>query len=351
MAQTTPPTITAAPSPAPQRADRTTFSTRVDAFVTWLITAVSEFGAVATNVYNNAVDAYNNAVSAAASASSAASTAGVTKWISGTSYTEGNTVWSPIDFYTYRRKITGAGATDPSADTTNWINIGTEKISNKDASGGYAGLTMFALNCRNVADTVTSLLTNTATAVRTWTMPDKDGTVSLLDDRGLVLLGSATASNTALINFTDLDTAAYESYELTWEGVVPSAAGAYFGVSNMNGSTVNNASTGYGQANLRATAAGTSGGDGNYAARVYLHGTVETLGTAANNDYSGNATISFATRFSVRYEGFGVMNSGTYLYHTGGGADYTNTATDGISISMDSGTIASGVFKLYGRKK
>jgi hypothetical protein len=351
MAQTTPPTITAAPSPAPQRADRTTFSTRVDAFVTWLITAVSEFGAVATNVYNNAVDAYNNAVSAAASASSAASTAGVTKWISGTSYTEGNTVWSPIDFYTYRRKITGAGATDPSADTTNWINIGTEKISNKDASGGYAGLTLFALNCRNVADTVTSLLTNTATAVRTWTMPDKDGTVSLLDDRGLVLLGSATASNTALINFTDLDTAAYESYELTWEGVIPDATGAYFGVRGMNGSTITDGAIVYANANLRATAAGASGVDGNQAGAVYLHGTNELLGTAANNDYSGSAHISFIPRFTVLYRGFGIMASGSYIYHTGGGADYTNTVTDGISISLFSGNIASGFFKLYGRKK
>lgn len=62
MPQTTPPSITAVPTPVPQRNDRTTFSTRVDAFVTWLTTAVTEFGAVATNVYNNAVDAYNNSV-------------------------------------------------------------------------------------------------------------------------------------------------------------------------------------------------------------------------------------------------------------------------------------------------
>lgn len=67
MAQTAPPAITAAPTPAPQRNDRTTFSARVDAFVTWLIAAVAQFAAVATNVYNNAVDAYNSAVAAAAS--------------------------------------------------------------------------------------------------------------------------------------------------------------------------------------------------------------------------------------------------------------------------------------------
>lgn len=78
MAQTTPPSLTPTPTPAPQRGDRTTFSARVDAFITWLTTGVTEFGLLATNVYNNAVDAYNSAVAAAASAatvSTAATTA------------------------------------------------------------------------------------------------------------------------------------------------------------------------------------------------------------------------------------------------------------------------------------
>lgn len=67
----TPPTITPAPTPAPQRGDRATFSSRVDAFVLWLTSAVAEFSAVATNVYNNALEAYNSATSAAANAGSA----------------------------------------------------------------------------------------------------------------------------------------------------------------------------------------------------------------------------------------------------------------------------------------
>lgn len=56
------------------------------------------------------------------------------------------------------------------------------KVTARDASGGYAGLTLFALNLKNVAGTVTSWLTNAATAARTWTMPDKDGTVAMLSD-------------------------------------------------------------------------------------------------------------------------------------------------------------------------
>jgi hypothetical protein len=57
-----------------------------------------------------------------------------------------------------------------------------EATANKDASGGYAGLTLFKLNLRNAANTFTSFLTNAATAARTWTMPDKDGTVAMTSD-------------------------------------------------------------------------------------------------------------------------------------------------------------------------
>lgn len=73
---TIPPTITPAPA-APQRGDRTTFSARVDAFLTWLIAAVTQFGAVATNAYNNAVEATARATDAASAASSATTQAGL----------------------------------------------------------------------------------------------------------------------------------------------------------------------------------------------------------------------------------------------------------------------------------
>ena len=68
MAQTTPPGIDPVPTPAIQRGDRATFSNRVDAFILWLVAAVTQFQALATNVYNNAVDAFNSATGAAGSA-------------------------------------------------------------------------------------------------------------------------------------------------------------------------------------------------------------------------------------------------------------------------------------------
>lgn len=63
-APTTPPSMTPVPTPAPVRNDRTTFSSRVDALVTWLVTFVTELVAALLNCYNNAVSAYNSAADA-----------------------------------------------------------------------------------------------------------------------------------------------------------------------------------------------------------------------------------------------------------------------------------------------
>lgn len=62
------------------------------------------------------------------------------------------------------------------------IGFTPENAANKDASGGYAGLTLFKLNLRNAANTVTSWFTTAATVARTWTLPDKDGTVAMTSD-------------------------------------------------------------------------------------------------------------------------------------------------------------------------
>ena len=75
MAQTPPPSIDPVPTPAIQRGDRATFSSRVDAFIMWLVNAVTQFRAVATNVYNNAVDAFQSAAGAATSATNAGNSA------------------------------------------------------------------------------------------------------------------------------------------------------------------------------------------------------------------------------------------------------------------------------------
>lgn len=69
------------------------------------------------------------------------------------------------------------------------IKDGAKKISDlqlkseKDATGGYAGLTLLKINFKNVLNTFTSFFTNSNTAARTYTFQDRDGTIA--DDTDL----------------------------------------------------------------------------------------------------------------------------------------------------------------------
>ena len=61
---------------------------------------------------------------AAAILASAGPLGSVPVWVSGASYVIGNCVFSPINAQTYRRTINGSGTTDPSADSSNWTQVG-----------------------------------------------------------------------------------------------------------------------------------------------------------------------------------------------------------------------------------
>jgi microcystin-dependent protein len=74
---------------------------------------------------------------------------------------------------------------------------GLEATANKDATGGYAGLTLFKINFKNAANTFTNFLTNATTAARTWTFPDKDGTVAMTSDITGTNSGTNTGDQTA----------------------------------------------------------------------------------------------------------------------------------------------------------
>lgn len=77
---------------------------------------------------------------------------------------------------------------NPGQTSSNWdvqlhdFGYTPENISNKNVSGGYAGLTLFKLNLLNALGTITNFFTTASTVARTWMMPDKDGTVAMLSD-------------------------------------------------------------------------------------------------------------------------------------------------------------------------
>jgi hypothetical protein len=146
--------ITPLPTP-PSRNDPTNFAARGDAFLGALPDFATEANALAVDVNADAVAAAADATAATAAAAAATAAANVTKWVSGTTYTEGVVVWSPITYLSYRRKSTGAGTTDPSADSTNWAQAagtgdvtltGTETLTNKtiDAVLSFGGIVAVA---------------------------------------------------------------------------------------------------------------------------------------------------------------------------------------------------------------
>jgi len=124
------------------------FNTKAFAWVASLDTFVTEANAQATTVNSDASSASSSAstattkaAEAAASAAAAQASANVTEWSGAASYSAGDNVYSPIDFFTYRNK-TGSNATDPSGDSTNWeiisgnvIATATQTLTNKTITG------------------------------------------------------------------------------------------------------------------------------------------------------------------------------------------------------------------------
>lgn len=148
------PPISTLPTP-PSRQDPANFATEADAFLGALPTFQSQVNAAGTYIdgIGAAVDA--DATAAAASAASAAASASAASqvasvWVSGGTYTIGNVRFSPITYSTYRAKTNHSGVTtDPSLDTTNWVNI-----------SGFSALTDFGVTSSaaelNILDGVTA---------------------------------------------------------------------------------------------------------------------------------------------------------------------------------------------------
>lgn len=197
MSVTTPPTITALPTP-PTTADPTSFDTRMDSLLTALVAHVTETNAASSNVYDNAVDAAASAASAAisapaaaASAVAAAASAGASIWVSGTTYSIGDARYSPANRRVYRRLTAGAGTTDPSADGTNWaiVDVGlpvtvVAGTSQTATSGSHYILT-------NVALTTVTLPAAPASGDTVWVTVANGLYTNIIARNGLTIMGLA----------------------------------------------------------------------------------------------------------------------------------------------------------------
>lgn len=220
--------ITALPTP-PSRSDPANFADRGDAFLGALPTFVTEANALATATNQNEINAELAEVNAEAAqtaaeaaAAAAVATANVTLWVSGTTYAIGANVYSPIDFKTYRRKTSGVGTTDPSADTTNWALIasggdvtltGSQTLTNKTLTSPVVntpiltGLkeTRVASSANNLDLATANYFTHTVSGTTTFTVSNVASTGSV---------------NTIILDLTNGGSAA-----ITWWSGVKWAAG------------------------------------------------------------------------------------------------------------------------------
>lgn len=168
----------------------------------------------------------------------------------------------------------------------------------------------------------------------------------------MVLIATATASNSATISFTGLSLSGYSHLTLVATSVIPITDNVQLYLRFSTGGTFDSG-TNYLVNDFRFTNTA-SGIDGNGSlTAIPLTGVNEVLGTAANASVNTKVTIYEPNTGTYKYingEWCGRMHSGTFLAGVTG-AYWANTgAIDGIRILCASGNISSGKFALYGVK-
>lgn len=84
-------------------------------------------------------------------------TSRIPNWISGGSYVIGDQVVSTVNLLGYIRKTNGAGATDPSSDTTNWQPFGFGIKSLQRGTSSLSGVGFLNVAVTSVATSKSKL--------------------------------------------------------------------------------------------------------------------------------------------------------------------------------------------------
>ncbi len=148
-------------------------------------------------------------------------------------------------------------------------------------------------------------------------------------------ISSATASSSATVEFTDLDSTHF-MYMVVIDSVHPATDGAvlYFRTSVNNGVSFDSAVNDY---------------FGSVATQEIIINLV--LGNQPNENLSGNLLIYNPSSINwtrVTFEASSNNQAGAFNYASGGGVRRTTTPVDAIQFLMSTGNISSGIFNLYG---
>lgn len=410
------PTSPTAPSAVPDfpaLSDRTTYNAKAYAWAVHMdVTYGAEMMALASNTYNNAVEAAASAATAttqAAAAADSAVLAGATAWVSGTTYAVGDVRYSLINLQTYRRSTAGAGTTDPSADTANWIrahslsgvSAGTVELLTGAAIASAATVNLDTSTGNRVHVTGTTTITavtltrgprtvifdgiltlthhatnnnlpgaanittaagdraiyeSDGTTVYCVAYTRKDGTPVVTSANGLVYLSTVTASSSATVDIETTFSSAYDAYLLVCSGVTVSNDAVFLNLRMKLGTYLSTATYGFARSILSTDGASTSvavSSAGETSTEIPLaDATVSSSGLASANFnisiWNPSSTI-FIKKIQWQGNWVSALSSSTTTRQSIGTGLNTGTgALTGIRIYPSSGTILAGNFRLYG---
>jgi hypothetical protein len=179
------------------------------------------------------------------------------------------------------------------------------------------------------------------------------GTLTGCDGFDMELVGTATASSSATIEFTGLSST-YRAYKLIFESVVPATDAAVLKLrtSTDGGSTFESGASDYGWVYNAVTsnAAGHAPSDNDADSSITV---VNTTGNDTGEQ--ANGTITFYGLSEAKYphiiiEASYENQNGFLLIQNGMGVRHSAADVDAIQILMSTGNIASGEFRLYGMR-
>lgn len=193
---------------------------------------------------------------------------------------------------TYVRSVNGVSSGDGNVTISGSEISGVELTANKDASGGYAGLTLYKINFKNALNTFTSFFANANTAARNYTFQDRDGTIADLGSNIFAAVQTINQNSGSLTNGSFTSGLHIGGADSTQTGIfldafaaAPTIAGRRANTSNASKSNVASGNT---LLNIQAQGYGSTG---------YLSGkaTILFIATQDWTDSASGSKLTFNT--------------------------------------------------------
>lgn len=192
---------------------------------------------------------------------------------------------------------------------------------------------------------------------RTLTLPDNTGTIltsdsSLAASKGasMVLIASATASNSASVDFTSISNSTYSAYKIFADNITCQTNGTTLQMRVSVGGSFQTGSV-YGHRQWRWVTGGSaaSGSNSDTVMNICSAGDTMSNNSSYGNSFELTAYNQAQTTTYKRYTWtFTGLCSDQITVSGGGYYLSTSNAVDGFRFLMSSGNLVSGTFSLYG---